>query len=162
MLFVVPDWAPAPSWSIKTPLPWTWNKTARADLQFIAKQKTAFNLWRGWGGGAIIGELSVIGQVAVVRVQHLVPCICRAGAGAGAGRKSINNEIPTLVTIITSSPSEFVPIHHTRYQRESRRDTVLAAREKIKNELLLIDNHSIQLSDYICLSHHWEHCPSNI
>ena len=101
----------------------------------------------------------MIGQVAVVRVQHLVPCICRAGAGAeragaGAGEESIDNEIPTLVTIITSSPSEFVPIHHTRYQRESRRDTVLAAREKIKNELLLIDNHSIQLSDYICLSHH--------
>ena len=81
--------------------------------------------------------MSVIGQVAVVRVQHLVPCICRAGAG----RKSINNEIPTLVTIITSSPSEFVPIHHTRYQRESRRDTVLAAREKVK-KLLLIENHS--------------------
>ena len=159
MLFVVPDWAPAPSWSIKTPLPWTWNKTARADLQFIAKQKTAFNLWRGWGGGAIIGELSVIGQVAVVRVQHLVPCICRAGAG----RKSINNEIPTLVTIITSSPSEFVPIHHTRYQRESRRDTVLAATEKVKKWTFTNWKpfYSV-IRLHPSFTPFWEHCPSNI
>ena len=157
MLFVVPDWAPAPSWSIKTPLPWTWNKTARADLQFIAKQKTAFNLWRGWGGGgavgAIIGELSVIGQVAVVRVQHLVPCICRAGAGAG---EEINQQWNTNF----GHNYNFISIRicpHSPHQIPERvkKGNNISCYEKIKNELLLIENHSIRLSDYIRLSHHF-------